>query len=207
MRGCVTMDDPLAVARAALAAFDARDWRELLAYVDPAALRAIKQQAISVAESVGGRHPSTPAEIQAQQPGLPVAVAEWYAEQERRALAAEEPAGINSLGVSSIDELRALPDDEVFIRWLTATDVAERRRRMFAQLRGMDLDQAQPFPAPPARRRVIGHVIEDGTAHVLYRDLDRGPGIQVESLTLTDRGWRLSADGIVASSLRTYFRM
>jgi hypothetical protein len=49
--------------------------------------------------------------------------------------------------------------------------------------------------------------MEDGTAHVLYRDLDRQPGLQVESLMLKPRGWRLSADGIVAASFRTYVSM
>ncbi|HVG45618.1 MAG TPA: hypothetical protein VM890_12845 [Longimicrobium sp.] len=200
-------EDPLEVARAAFAAVDARDWRALLAHVDPAALAAVKQQAISVAEGVSTRNPSTTAEIQARQPELPLAVAEWYAEQERLALAAEEPAGITSLGVTSMDELRALPDDEVFVRWLTATDVAERRRRIHAQLHGVALEEAEAFPAPPRRRRVVGCVVEDGSAHVLYRDLDRGSAVQVESLASTDRGWRLTAAGVVSASLRTYFRM
>jgi hypothetical protein len=199
-------EDPVTVASAAFAAVDARNWRALLAYLDPAALPAVKHQAISVAESVSSRKPSTPEEIQAQQPGLPLAVAEWYAEQEQRAILAEEPAGLTSLGVASVEELRSLPEADVFVRWLSATDVTERRRRMYAQLHGVAPEEAQSFPASPTRRRVIGCVVEDGTAHVLYRDLDRGPALQVESLTHTDRGWRLSANGVVANSLQTYFR-
>ncbi|MFL5541930.1 MAG: hypothetical protein ACJ8J0_23280 [Longimicrobiaceae bacterium] len=202
-------EDPIAVARAAFEALDARDWRALLEYVDPAALPAVKEQAISFVEHVSVRKPATPEEIQQRQPGLPRPVAEWFAEEEWRAMAAEEPAGLRSMSVGSIDELRSLPDDEVFVRWLSATDVAERKRRMSAQPSGAtSADGPAVSERPPVRKEVFGVVVEGDEAHVLYR-IPEGiwRPVQVESLTWTKLGWRLSVNGIVSASLRTHFRI
>lgn len=190
-------DDALAIARSAFAALEARDWSRLRPLVDPGALATIKEQAIAIAEAMEGRRPSSPDEIQAREPGMPLAVAEWFSAEERRTLAMDDPAGINALGVMSVDELRSLAPDEVFVRWMSATEMTERLRRA----------TGEPHRAV-TRYIVLGVVMEgESTAHVVYRAEGFMKGVSVESLRKTESGWGLSAEGILSRSLRTHFRL
>lgn len=193
-----TEQDALAIARAAFQAVEARDWRRLRELVDPAALNTIKQQAIAVTENTIAPRASSPEEIEATQPGIPRVVAEWFSDQEARALASEEPAGITSLGVGSIDELRSLSAGDVFVRWMAATDLSERLRRA----------TGEPHSIRPVRYVVLGIVMEgDTTAHAVYRAEGLMHGALVESLRWTESGWRLSAEGVISRATRTHFRI
>jgi hypothetical protein len=200
-------DDPEEVARQAFTSIGRGDWNGLLPLVAPAARQAIKAQAVALAESAGSRRPATREEVRSRQPDLPLAVAEWFAEQERRAMAAEEPAGLRSLGVGSIDELRSLPDDEVFVRWMTATDPVERTRRLSGHPADAEpTDRGRPGERPLRQHVVLGCVREGDAAHVVYRVegyLDRP---QVETLQRTPDGWRLGAEGVISRALRTFLR-
>jgi len=190
-------EDVLAIARAAFEALEARDWVRLRSYVDPAALAAIKDQAIAVADTLDAHQPSPSEEIQAAQPGMPRVVAEWFAEQERRAGESQDPAGLDALGVSSIEELRSLAPEEVFVRWMTATQMTERLRRATGHAH-----------VAASRYIVLGVVMEgDVIAHALYRVKGYRQGVQVESLGKAADGWRLSEHGVLSQALRTHFRV
>jgi uncharacterized protein (DUF433 family) len=202
--------DPALVLRRALEALQTGDWQALLALVDPAELGAIKRQAVSTAKRVGSHVPATPDDFQRREPDLPRAVAEWYAEQERRAVTAEQPAGIRSLGAGSVDELEGLSEGDVFVRWMAATDLSERTRRAYAAIPGVTADEAAAHGHPPRPgRSVVGWVAEgEDTAHVLHRTGKGGwPDLRVESLVRTPAGWRLRAGGIVSEQLRSFFRV
>jgi hypothetical protein len=110
----------------------------------------------------------------------------------------EDPAGIKSLGVDSMEELQALPSDDVFLRWMAATDSAERLGRTTGVVHVI----------PPVRYRVLGVVVEDAdTAHAVYRAEGFIQGVYVELLRRTEMGWRLSAEGVISRALRMHFTL
>lgn len=110
----------------------------------------------------------------------------------------EDPAGIKSLGVDSMEELQALPPEDVFLRWMAATDSAERLGRTTGVVHVI----------PPVRYRVLGVVVEDGaTAHAVYRADGFIQGVYVELLRRTKQGWRLSVDGVISRALRMHFTL
>src|SRR5205085_2712515 len=93
----------------------------------------------------------------------------------------EDPAGVNSLGVGSIEELRGLSPEDVFLRWMAATDSAARL--------GRATGVAHVIPA--VRYDVLGVVVEDArTAHAVYRAEGFIQGVHIETLRLIDLGWR-----------------
>jgi hypothetical protein len=157
----------LAVARAAFEALGEHDWPELRRLVDPTALVALKQRAISVVHA-------------AAEAG------------------ADEPAGVGSMGVGSIEELQALPPEDVFLRWMASTESSAR----LARATGV------AHVIPPVRYVVLGVVVEDAdTAHAVYRAEGFIQGVHVESLRLTSFGWRLSVDGVISRALRIHFTL
>ena len=122
-----------------------------------------------------------------------VAVAEVTAEAR-----ADDPAGLVSLGVGSLEELRELPPEDVFVRWMAATDPAERLGRATGVVHVI----------PPVRYEVLGVVVEDPrTAHAVYRAEGFVQGVHVESLRLTELGWRLSVEGVISRALRMHFTL
>ncbi len=122
-----------------------------------------------------------------------VAVAEVTAEA-----GTDDPAGVVSLGVGSLEELRELPPEEVFLRWMAATEPAERLGRATGVV----------HVTPPVRYEVLGVVAEDPqTAHAVYRAEGFIQGVHVESLRLTEQGWRLSVEGVILRALRMHFTL
>lgn len=110
----------------------------------------------------------------------------------------EDPAGVASLGVNSLEELRALPAVDVFLRWMAATDSAQRLER----LTGI------AHKIPPVRYTLLGVVLENPQmAHAVYRAEGYFQGVHIESLQWTESGWRLSVEGVVTRALRTHYAL
>ena len=122
-----------------------------------------------------------------------IAVAEVAAAAE-----VEDPAGVASLGVGSLEELRALPAEDVFLRWMSATDSAQRLERL----------TGVAHVIAPVRYALLGVVLENPqTAHAVYRAEGYFQGVHIESLQWTELGWRLSVEGVVTRALRTHYAL
>jgi hypothetical protein len=122
-----------------------------------------------------------------------IAVAEVAA-----AVEVEDPAGVASLGVASLEELRALPAEDVFLRWMAATDSAQRLERATGVVHAI----------APVRYTVLGVVLENShTAHAVYRAEGFFQGVHIESLQWTELGWRLTVEGVVTRALRTHYAL
>jgi len=99
--------------------------------------------------------------------------------------------------VASLEELRSLAPEDVFVRWMAATHLAERLRRATGQAHSV-----------PMRYAVLGVVMEgESAAHAVYRVQGFMHGAHVETLRMTESGWRLSLDGVISRELRTHVRV
>jgi hypothetical protein len=88
-------------------------------------------------------------------------------------------------GARSAAELEALPDEELFARWLQAFSLTARWRAA-----------GKPGEPPTVRRVVLGSVREgDDVAHVVYRELvGSGTALRIATLRFTADGWKLKVD-------------
>lgn len=100
----------------------------------------------------------------------------------------EAQAILAEWGATDTAELEALPDEELFVRWLRASSLEARTRIAFREV--------SPRPAPTVQRFVLGTVSErPDLAHVLYREIVAGgSALRIASLRQTVEGWKLGID-------------
>jgi hypothetical protein len=164
---------PTAIASELLAAHRAQNWRELQANSHPAALHAFKLAQI---ERV-----SRKAEL-----ALLHTVDGRDRHQQRWRISKFILDSIYRVG--SVDSLRALPAESLFVRYHATMERVIRAGPAFA----------------PASHRVLGEVIDDSTAYVVVETQWRRPGaaptnqVNVTSFHRTASGWRSMLDGPLA---------
>ncbi len=97
---------------------------------------------------------------------------------------------------STMEELRAIPPEQLYARWLEATYLPDQMVQVYREA-GREL---APGDTHTRRRRVLGSVYETPVlAHVLYREWDAGNDSEAGALhtisaELTPAGWLLILD-------------
>jgi hypothetical protein len=174
------LTDPLALFGAAVDALNRERWADAAALCDPASLTAFARQLHGAFAPVPPEHKVTAESYLAHEPGMPRAVAEYYA---ARANAQQDPA--NRLheefaGVADVDALRALGPAETFAAWLDGHSRRRQYERHVAAGRASRAaaDRALAYTRDAgwdAYRYAALGVVADGEriAHVLY-GRDRG---------------------------------
>jgi hypothetical protein len=196
------------VVRAAVASLDAGRWADVIAWVRPEAVQQFRDTQLRHLLDAEVRAPRTPAQVQAEQPWIPLEVAAFYADEEQTHATRGLPALRAEWGVdSSFAELEALTPAEFFTRFLAASSPAARLRGALAISRKPPRDYDRALAAASESRRhlvVLGDVREGSRlAHVLYRDLlgggtydpDAEQGFpRVTTLDLVEGRWWLRID-------------
>ena len=192
---------PSDVVRQLFKHLSGREWRAAASLHSPEYLdRFVRQLRDRLAPRRAPR--MTVEEYQRADPTMPREVAEWYA-----AKTAELPDVIPVGSFESAEELNELSPVDVVARHMEASDprVAiprglERLRREYPQY--ADQLRGQEEIDDPWNVRVIGGVVDEARAYVLWNSLDAsipdddmpewGPRTIV--LRATDQGWRVASD-------------
>jgi len=197
----------VAVVREAFDALERKDWAGAVRLTHPEALAGFQRKEVEqfrLRQQVEAQGQPVPAY---RDPTMPPAVVEWFEQQAARHHE-DAMAGLSKVyAVASIEELEALPAEEVATRWLAYSDLeATLRRDLDLQARERSSTVAASIdsnrvPVPRLRREVVGGVQEsDDTVHVLYRlghEMPGAPPFGFELAVITARatpdGWRLWA--------------
>lgn len=203
------LPSPETVAAEAFRAIEEKRWEHLVSLIDPADAQRFRDDRVRWWVEPRPVLTITAEQMRRRDPDMPLAVAEYQAEQFRRKQ--EEPASCISdefAGIESPGQLASLPAIDVLTRYFQAHDPAVRLKALLAQ-HGKDLPADFPVELMVGPSyEVIGSVAEgDSLAHVVYR---RGVGVvpaeedtddqqpetslplNVATLRRTPAGWRLT---------------
>lgn len=195
---------PEDVVRTAAIAIEEERWADLIPLVAPEALAPFTNSFAESLRRMAERTPRTAEEIRAEQPWLPLAVAEFHAEEERVAIERGLPQLLREWGVSDFSELNACTPEELFVRYMAANSPGARLRHAWAVSHTpVDDPEAEvaKYPPRPRRMTVVGSVVEDQYAHVVFREhygddsASITPFVRLTTLVRTPGGWRLQMDG------------
>jgi hypothetical protein len=168
-----SLQDPIALFRAAVDALNAEDWSAAAALCDPVSLRAFHWQLVEQYAPSRPPRALTVEEYLRHAPETPIAVAEHVvAEHQRRAdpiarLRLELP------GVPSADALRAMPPEVAFAHWLDGKSFRRQVERLAAEGRISQRAAALHATAGSGGYRYVPlGAVPDGArvAHVLFRN-------------------------------------
>ena len=189
---------PEAAVVAYLGAVASENWPVALEWVLSArAIAYAEERRATVLAQEGVRRERSAADYLADNPRLPSAVAEWYAEQGRRVQGTPDPlADADFAGVGGVAELALLGDAALVQSLLEGSDLRSRMRRAYA---------AQGWPIPPELQetlhrgrefRIVGHVQESpALAWVLVREQG-----------MSDTGERIEANAAAVELRREHGR-
>lgn len=195
----------ITVVREAFDALERKDWPAAVRLMHPEALVGFQRMQVEHFRQRQLLHQEGQPVHRFRDPTMPPAVAEWLEQQAAMHHEDAMAALPEVFAVGSVDELEALPADEMAIRWLAYNDPeATHRRDVEHQVReqsataGVMIDPSR-VPAPRWRRQVLGGVREsDDTVHVLYRrgyEMPGAPPFDFELAVVTARTtagvWRL----------------
>lgn len=151
-----------AVSTAFFDAVEGAHWAEAARLLDTTALESIRHRIADDARTYRAMKPMTVQQLMRASPGIPRAVATYRA-TERNARIRALANIAERVGASGPDSLLALPLQVFGQRWLEAQD--ERRAfRESARLCG----HGDPEMRPLEPYRVLGNIVRDSVAYVLY---------------------------------------
>ncbi len=191
-------EDPVSVARAALAAYEAKDWGRVAQLTHPEALAQLRETHLGLARAWEA-HPAITA---VRDSTIPEEVAKYFDEMRGRMVAEHgNPAIHGFAGVRSVADLERLSPEAFLVSYLEGHDPKPE-----------NYDDGKP---PVQTRTTVGAVFEsDSVVHVVYRihtDVGQfGETEQVDVLTVRwmPRGWRvmLNQDLALTGAIRVFRR-
>jgi hypothetical protein len=167
---------PTAVVDSFFRAVEQERWRDAARLMDLATFGALRDEEVrNMRRARAQRHPVTPDMLMKSDPRMPRAVAEYQAARTNEAMDQSDRHMHDYAGVDDVDGLAALSPDEAAARWLEAKDPRYMMRQSLAEARTRcnvpDSVIAQLVPLPATMNRVLGTVMDDSLAYVLYTEL------------------------------------
>lgn len=186
--GSAPAEAPEELVRRVIAALNAGHWQLVAESAWRESLERFRRFELALLRARAGRPPGSVDDLIEVLPGTADAVLQWFMDEEAAAVARRQewPSGL--MGVEDVDDLEALPAEELFVRWLAASYAGT-------------VPWQVPPPRPPRLNRcVLGSVreVREGEllAHVVYRK-ERGPldgaAVTLTTVRSTDAGWRIDA--------------
>jgi hypothetical protein len=171
------LEGPAAVADSFFRATRDARWVDAARLMDLDAISAMRDGTVRSARRQRPVPPMTAETFLQHDPKMPREVAEYQARQANERSTDVDPLANEYAGVPSVDSLARLPAVDVAARWLEARDVrwnvrvglrASQKRGCFSA----DSIDAMIRAMRPGPARIIGTVIDDSLAYVLYeRDI------------------------------------
>jgi hypothetical protein len=167
--------EPAAVVDSFFRATEQEHWRDAARLMDLEAFGELRDQAVRFMRRPQKVHRLTADELMKHDPKMPRVVAEYEVARSNEAMARYNGVSQDYANVPSVDSLAALPVDEAAARWLQAKDPRYRMRQSLEELRSRcDLPDSVVAlvlsQAPSTTTQVLGTVLEDSTAYVLYAE-------------------------------------
>ena len=167
-----TRSSPAAVVDSFFLATEHERWRDAARLMDLQAFGGLRDEAVRNMRRPPTIHHVTPEELMKFDPQMPRVVAEYQASRSNEQLGRNDWILYQYAGVSSADSLAALPLEDAAARWLQARDPRyQMRRSIEAQRVRCDLPDStitRLVRMPMTRARVLGTVMADSMAYVLY---------------------------------------
>ena len=167
-----------AVASAYLKALQAGDWKAAVSFLDLEPFDRYRRGQAETAKERQNAPPITPERLMSQDPAVPRAVAEFNARRmndQRRSMNGLE----YQFGLTDPDSVLALPVETLAARWL---EVHDRRYQTRRALRASPCAIDTTFALPEPRYRVLGTVVSDSIAYVLFTN-DELPSFPVDEVS------------------------
>jgi hypothetical protein len=170
-----TAGTPAAVVDSFFRATEQQRWRDAARLMDLDAFGELRDQAVHFMRRPQNVHHLTPEELMKHDPKMPRDVAEYEAARSNEAMALYGGVSHEYASVPNADSLAVLPVEEAAARWLQARDPRYQMRRSLEEVRRRcDLPDSLVSrvlsQAPTTTAEVIGTVLEDSTAYVLYAE-------------------------------------
>jgi hypothetical protein len=172
---------PAAVVDSFFHASEHERWRDAARLMDLEAFAELRDQTVRFMRQPRNVPRLTPQELIKHDPKMPRVVAEYEAARSNEAMSRYNGVSLEYANVSSVDSLAALPVEEAAARWLEARDPRYHMRRSLEEVRSRcDLPDSVVsrvlLAAPSTTARVLGTVLEDSIAYVLYAEqpVERG---------------------------------
>lgn len=177
---------PTEVAREFFTAQMEGRWIDAARLLDLSAFDAFRRVAIRENQLARGMVGPTAEQVMARDPGMPRAVAEYFARKYSEA-ADSDALSLIFARTSSVDTVAALPLDQAAARWLEARDPRWTLERSIAHLPAGCLRPKVETIPKPRPVEVVGNAITaaaasnetDSVSYVLFRDVAASPSSRI----------------------------
>jgi len=164
---------PEAVVDSFIRATEQAHWRDAARLMDLESFAAMREQAVRFARRPQAKvHRMTAEEMMKADPKMPRVVAEYEASRSNAQIDSFNWLAYEYADVPSVDSLAALSAEDVAARWLEAKDARYRMRRALEAQRSRcnlpDSVFTKLIEMPPMTHRILGTVMADSIAYVLY---------------------------------------
>ena len=168
-------DTPAAVVDSFFRAREQSRWRDAARLMDLESFGGLRDEAVRNMRRPPTVHHVTPEDLMKSDSKMPRVVAEYQASRSNEQIGRNDWLLYEYADVSSADSLAALPLDVAAARWLQARDPRyQMRRSIEAQRISCDLPDStitRLIRMPMTRARVLGTVLADSMAFVLYDEV------------------------------------
>lgn len=176
LQGCAAQSStPAAVVDSFFKATEQERWRDAARLMDLATFGALRDEEVrNIRHARERRHPITPEMLMKSDPRMPRAVARYQAARSNEAMDQSDWLVRDYAHVENVDSLAALSAEDAAARWLEAKDPRYTMRQSLAEARTRcnvpDSVLARLVHLPVTTDRVLGTVLDDSLAYVLYTE-------------------------------------
>jgi hypothetical protein len=165
---------PTAVVDSFFKAAEQERWRDAAQLMDLESFGALRDENVRTLRRPRTPHHATPEELMQFDPKMPRVVAEYQAARMNEQVSRNDWLMSDYADVPNADSLAALSAEEAAARWLQAKDPRYRMRRSLAAQQARcglpDSAITALIRTPSTTARVLGVVMADSLAYVLYVD-------------------------------------
>lgn len=170
---------PAAVVDSFFKATEQERWSDAARLMDLVTFGALQDEEVrNMRRAKVRRRPITPEMLMKSDPKMPRDVAEYQAARTNEAMDQSDWLVRDYANVGNVDTLAALSPKEAAARWLEAKDERYQMRQSLAQARAHcnlpDSLITRLASLPATTHRVLGTVMDDSLAYVLYAELPSG---------------------------------
>lgn len=208
-----TRNSPAAVVDSFFRAAEQERWRDAARLMDLETFGDLRDQTVRMMRGRRTAHHVTPEELMKFDPKMPRVVAEYEAARSNEQVASYNGVSQEYANVPNVDSLAALSVEEAAARWLQARDPRYQMRRSLERERSRcnlpdSVVTGLLLQAPATTAQVLGTVLEDTLAYVLYAEMPARKS-NAESVTARTRHRESSrrSSWVISPPLLTLRRM
>jgi hypothetical protein len=187
---------PTEVVIEVLRALDEQRWNDVAQFVDPLRLQELLDRELRRGRLDGKPWtPLTADDYRRQQPDMPLEVAEYMAKQSQKNVEVYARLERKRFDVDDLSDLDSMSQAEQLGRWLRSRD-PNIQLRSVVEVTAPEQAEFRP-DIPRAPRSVVGELVRDDTAFVLYVAHWHGPETMASMVTLAKSpvGWAVIPRG------------